>query len=233
MVQLGELRANVVGSGDTALVLMHGFGAPGDDLVVLSEMLDESRPAMRFVFPEAPISLDAFFGDSRAWWMIDVGRFERALRSGDVEVLIAEEPEGLVAARHKVLGLLDALERAHGIPSERVILGGFSQGGMLAIDTVLRSGRSFAGLVVLSGTLLAKSAWIEAAGRLRGFPVFQSHGTMDPILPYPIAEMLRESLVKAGLDVEFVPFPGSHEIPPRVLSKLRSFLGRLEVPRPR
>ncbi|MBI4820477.1 MAG: phospholipase [Deltaproteobacteria bacterium] len=233
MPRLGDLQVNIVGSGNTALVLMHGFGAPGDDLVALSEMLGGVREGMRFVFPEAPIALDSFFGESRAWWMIDVGRFERALQTGDVEVLISEEPQGLAAARQKMLGCLDALEREHGISSDRVVIGGFSQGAMLATDLVLRSSRPFAGLVVLSGTMLAKPAWLSAMRLHPGFPVFQSHGKLDPLLPHLVAVSLRDAFIAAGIAVEFVDFMGAHEIPPRVLSKLRGFLERLAIPRPR
>ena len=76
--------------------------------------------------------------------------------------------------------MLDDLDRHEGLPPDRVFLGGFSQGAMLACDTVLRSPRAFAGLLILSGSIIAQREWEERWPARKGLPVFQSHGTDDP-----------------------------------------------------
>ena len=88
-------------------------------------------------------------------------------------------------------------------PGAKVVLGGFSQGAMLACDTALREGPKLAGLVVLSGTLVAEAEWAALFPTLRGTPVFQSHGTFDPLLPFQAAAMLRD-LISFG-DSERAP----------------------------
>src|SRR6185503_7795958 len=84
------------GGGDGPLVvLFHGFGAPGDDLVPLWRQLAVPS-AIRFAFPEAPLDLS---GGARAWWMIDMERLERALRTGALRDMSNETPAGLLEAR--------------------------------------------------------------------------------------------------------------------------------------
>jgi phospholipase/carboxylesterase len=110
----------------------------------------------------------------------------------------------------------------------RLVLGGFSQGAMLATDITLRDPRPLAGLVILSGTLLAEDVWRPLMPARKGLRVFQSHGTSDPILPYVIAERLRDALAAAGLDVAFQSFDDGHGIPPDVLRGLSSFLAGID-----
>src|SRR5688500_5394509 len=108
--RFGELRARVVGNGDELIVvLLHGFGAPGDDLVSLAHGI-AAPPGTRFVFPEAPISFYAGFGESRAWWMIDLERIQRMLMLGQLEELKREEPSGGDRVRAQLDGLLDAVQ---------------------------------------------------------------------------------------------------------------------------
>ena len=81
--------------------------------------------------------------------------------------------------------------------------------------------------IQLSGTLLAKQEWRPSVGKRAGLPVFLSHGTQDPVLPYVMAERLRDELMKGGLDVEWHRFHGGHEIPEPVLSRLNAFLTKV------
>jgi phospholipase/carboxylesterase len=212
------------GSGDGPLiVLLHGFGAPGDDLVPLWRQLDVPRNT-RFAFPEAPIELGGGYGDSRAWWMIDIVALERAVREGTLRDRSKEVPEGMSEAREQVALMLSELERELGAAPESVVLGGFSQGAMLSCDLALRSDRPLLGLVLMSGTLLAEDEWTAAAPRRRGLPVLQSHGRDDPLLSFAQAELLRDLLRDAGLAVSFVPFNGGHGIAPNVLDALGAFI---------
>ena len=224
------------GGGDGPLVVLcHGFGAPGQDLVPLGRMLDVPA-GTRLCFPAAPLSLGGmFFGDSRAWWMIDMARLQGMLMTGQFDEMTAREPDGLHAARDQLVETLDAIERSLGVRPGQTVLGGFSQGAMLSLDLALRTGRSLAGLVLLSGTLMARLEWTARlhSGARRGLPVFQSHGSFDEILPFALAEELHELLASGGLPVEFHRFDGGHQIPEPVLRRLGAFLTRVLTPAPR
>ncbi|HET7542540.1 MAG TPA: hypothetical protein VFK05_21870 [Polyangiaceae bacterium] len=229
-LKLGTLTAHVTGGTDRegggtgpVVVLLHGYGAPGTDLVPLWRELAVARE-VRFVFPEAP--LDLGFG-GRAWWPIDMARLQDRYSEAAVEQLIAEVPPGIDAARAALLELLATLERDFAAPPEQTLIGGFSQGAMLATDTVLRTTRAFGGLALLSGTLISHDEWLPLMSARRGLPVLQSHGRADPVLPFALAERLRDELVSAGLPVEFVAFNGGHGIPGGVLEGLTRAIRRL------
>jgi phospholipase/carboxylesterase len=218
--RLGDLDARITGddTGGPVVVLLHGFGAPGDDLVALGEWLD-APAGTRFVFPEAPLELNGLYGDARAWWMIDL----ESLGGGPVD-RSGEVPDGLASARAQVIGLLEAVRDSLGVADDQVVLGGFSQGAMLSLDVALHTERAFAGLALLSGTLLAERIWAPRMAARRGLPVLQSHGDQDGILSYAAAGRLRDALIAAGLAVEWHAFRGGHEIPPDVLRALGRFL---------
>lgn len=214
------------GGGDGPLVvLQHGFGAPGTDLVALARVIPAPR-AVRFAFPAAPLALSAmgFMDDARAWWEIDMMRLQMQLMSGSIDGLLQEVPEGLAEAREKLSVTIEALEKSLGVSQDKVFIGGFSQGAMLSCDVVLRSSRPFAGLVLLSGSMIAQSEWVPLMPARARVPVFQSHGTHDPILPYRAGERLRDALTSAGLSVQFNAFRGQHEIPMPVLDRLGKWL---------
>jgi phospholipase/carboxylesterase len=204
---------------------LHGFGAPGEDLVSLARVLAAPKDT-RFVFPAAPIALDLMPGmESRAWWMIDMERMQRAMERGEMRDLTSEVPEGLADARTKVDAFLDEVTRS--MNPKWIALGGFSQGAMLSTDVALRSDRKLAGLVLMSGTLLAEREWLPLMPKRKGMRVYQSHGTHDPILPFAIAERLRDEMIKTGLDVKFTQFRGAHEIPGPVVDGVGKFLESL------
>ena len=210
------------GGAGPLVVLLHGFGAPGDDLVPLHRVMRVPRET-RFAFPAAPLETHMMPGfDSRAWWHIDMLRLQDAIERGDMRDLSSEEPEGLADARAKMDAFLTQIRKD--LAPSKLVLGGFSQGSMLSMDVALRTSHVVDALVILSGTLLAEDVWVPKMSGLRGKPIFQSHGTHDPILPYALAERLKTELVSAGADVTFVPFRGAHEIPPPVLEELVAFL---------
>lgn len=233
----GGLRIRLTGGTDgrgggrgPAVILLHGFGAPGNDLVPIGDAL-AAPSGTRFIFPEGPLSLSFGYGDARAWWLIDMARLEADRAAGRVRDLSTEVPRGLPQAREALEQLLIELPRVLPVDYKRTVIGGFSQGAMLTCDVAMRTAYPFAGLVQLSGTLLARQEWRPAVAKRAGLPVFQSHGTQDPILPYPMAERLRDELVKAGLAVSWHSFRGGHEISEPVLRQLGGFLTRV-LPQP-
>lgn len=215
------------------VVLLHGFGAGGDDLVGLADDL-VLPPGTDLIFPEALHSLEELMRQpaygARAWWLIDFAAIERAMARGEERDQSKTVPEGLAAARAALSGMLDALAaESEGDGGERrLVLGGFSQGAMLALDLALREpSRRLAGLVQLSGTFLAAHEWTPLMPGRRGLRVFQSHGRTDVILPYGAAERLRSALADAGLDVTFEQFREGHTIPRGVLDRLGAWLSAL------
>ncbi len=241
-LKLGPLRVRrIVKPGVTAenhgdkkaplvVVLCHGFGAPGDDLVALADAID-APPGTVFVFPEALHSLhdllgQALYMDARAWWAIDFARLERAIALGELRDQSGEVPEGLAEARAALGEMLDELAKRE--PTDRLVLGGFSQGAMLSLDLALREpARKLSGLVLMSGTMIAEHEWTPLMAGRKETPVFQSHGDSDAILPFAIAERLRDALRNSGLEVTFEPFRGPHTIPPRALERLGAWLRAL------
>ncbi len=205
------------------VILLHGFGALGDDLVSLAEELDVPG-GTRFVFPEGPLALHVGYGAARAWWIVDMNALAEERAAGRMRDLSGEVPQGLPAARDAIESFLAALPRLVPVDPKRTIIGGFSQGAMLTCDLVMRTALPCAGLVQLSGTLLARHHWRPDAALRRGMPVFLSHGTGDPVLPFPMAERLRDELRRSGLSVEWHAFRGGHEIPKPVLARLGAFL---------
>lgn len=224
---MGGLLVRMTGGSDglgggrgPLLVLMHGFGAPGTDLLPFAGEI-EAPPGTRFAFPEAPLALPPEYGSGRAWWHIDIMELQMALLTGRVRELRDRVPEGLTEANAKVTAMLRELE-----PGERVLIGGFSQGAMLACDVVLRSTDPFVGLVMMSGTYLAASEWTPLMAQRKGLPVFMSHGREDPLLPFALAESLRDAMKAAGLEVEWVPFSGGHGVAPEVIDRLNGFVNQ-------
>jgi phospholipase/carboxylesterase len=208
---LGPLRVHAAGGSDgrgggegPAILLCHGYGAPGDDLVSLARVID-AGPGVRWFFPEAPRTVP---GAGRAWWPLDMARIQAMMMRGDPRVIAA-------------------LETERGVTRDRLILGGFSQGAMLTTEIAIHASRPFAGLAVLSGNLLSAERWIEAIKSSGpSIHAFVAHGRRDPVLPFAGAEALRAMLEKAGASVEWVAHGGQHEIPPPVVTGLAAFARR-------
>lgn len=221
---IAELKCHVITAEkpECLVVLCHGFGAPGDDLVQIGAYLIESRPELRdrvvIAFPEAPLSLEELgMPRSRAWWPLDMEKLNQAVESGDFRDLRNESPELLPTAREKLVTVMDQLQDEYDLGVRRTVVGGFSQGSMLATDYALQSVMKPAGLLIWSGTLLNETEWRAHATTMSGIPVVQSHGTTDQILPFEAAGWLKEMLSEGGADVNFIKFNSGHTIPPESL----------------
>lgn len=210
------------------LVLCHGYGAPGTDLVGLADELVQQRPEIgkhvRMVFPQAPIDLGPGYFGGRAWWHIDVGRFAQARTPQDMLALAANVPEGLKEVRRSLRAALEDILATSGLPMSKVVLGGFSQGSMLATDVAARLEESPAALVLYSGAPIAIDEWTPRLKRRAGLKVVQTHGRQDEVLPFFVGEALHALLTDAGLDVTFTPFDGPHTISADGLNQLADLL---------
>ncbi|QDU50921.1 alpha/beta hydrolase [Gimesia panareensis] len=213
-------------------VVSHGFGAPGDDLVPLGpEILRRSSDLaskVQFVFPAAPLSLlEMGIPGGRAWWMLDVAALNAAIASGTIRDQRNETPEGLVEAGQQFRDMLDALLQDAGLPLSRCVLAGFSQGSMVSTEVALQLPEPPAALTIWSGTLLCEQRWGSLAEQSTRFPIQQSHGKQDPILPFEGAIWLKEMLEQREFSIDFTEFMGPHTIPEPALEKFGSLLADL------
>ncbi len=221
--RISDLDCVLVGSRkdvppELVCILCHGFGAPGDDLVPLGFEFLQREPVLQdrvlFVFPEAPHSLaDYGMPDGRAWWQIDMFKLQRAVQFGELRDLRRDTPPGLNDAREMLQAVTEQLQADLSLPASCMVLGGFSQGSMLTTDLSLHMTEKPAGLVVYSGTLLSEDDWRARSPTCSGMTILQSHGRSDPLLPFTLAEELRDMFQQAGANVEFHAFPGMHTIP--------------------
>lgn len=203
-------------------VIFHGYGADANDLASLAPAL--RLPHVRWVFPNGPLSValgGGFYG--RAWFPVDMVELDRAMREGRPRDLAANRPKELDGLRHEFEVFLKEL----GVPLDKVLLGGFSQGAMLTTDLTLFSEKPPAGIALLSGTMLNEGEWTQWVQRRSGLRFFQSHGRHDQVLGFAFAQRLESLLKSGGLKGQLLPFDGGHEIPPRVLEELRSFMLRV------
>lgn len=220
---VGPLRCTTVELPDDvppqlAVVLCHGFGAPGTDLVGLGpELLDrlgDSGAGVKFYFPAAPLSLSAAgMPGGRAWWMLDLDELARAVEGTARRDPRERIPEGMLEAADLLGRTLEAIHEETGLELERTVLGGFSQGAMIATELALTLPDAPAAVLIFSGTLLCRDRWAGLVGRRGPLRVLQSHGTGDPLLSCEMAEELNRLLATTGGDVEFLKFPGQHTIP--------------------
>jgi phospholipase/carboxylesterase len=214
--------------GAPAIVVLHGYGADYRDLAPIATEVHLKRP-YHWYFINAPFpcpGLEAFGG--RMWFPIDMTGLQNAI-AGDQfrEFFNSGIPAGLVEARDRLEGLVQKVRERHA----QVVLGGFSQGAMVASLTALSQWQSVKGLVILSGTFVAPSLWSDLIAKAELFPVFQSHGTGDPVLPISEARRLKEYLVESGFKHEYHEFNGGHQIPFDVMDALAVFLDGLAEPK--
>ena len=214
-------------SGPEAVVILcHGYGASGTDLVPCSAELLSGCPDLErvlFVFPAAPIQMEGM-GDARAWWPLDMVKLQEMIMSGQTRDLRGETPPELADRREMITELIDSIRGSFELSAEQIVLGGFSQGAMLTTDVALHYPDPLGGLIIWSGSLVSEEEWSRQADRQSGLRIYQSHGKTDPILPFTGAELLRELLVSHGHQVEFELFAGEHTIPAHSIDGARKLI---------
>jgi len=203
------------GSEPSASVIwLHGLGADGHDFepIVPELRLPDTLP-LRFVFPHAPVRPVTLNGGMamRAWY--DIISLDR---NGPVDAAGINESSALLES-------LIAREEQGGINPGRIVLAGFSQGGAIAINTVLRSGRKLAGLMALS-TWLALPETLQADSVDASTPVFMAHGRFDPMIPMQYGRSAADALVDAGFDVDWHDYPMAHAVCPQEIDDIRNWL---------
>jgi phospholipase/carboxylesterase len=204
------------------VVMFHGYGADCNDLAQLPNYIPNADQ-FNWLFPNGIQSADVGQGMSfgRAWWPIDVMALQVAAMRGETRDLSNQLPEGLASVRKIVLTALQQLK----VPWDQIILGGFSQGAMLATDIYLHAPSKPGGLMVFSGTALAESAWLPLLPQKSGESFFMCHGKNDPILSIKGAQKLETWLTQTGgMKGHLDTFNGAHEIPQQALTKAGDYL---------
>jgi phospholipase/carboxylesterase len=202
---------------ELAVLWLHGLGADGHDFEPIVPELGLRFP-VRFVFPHAPVRPVTINGGlpMRAWY--DILGFERGAE---------EDAAGIRASAAAVAALVDR-EVERGMPSQRIVLAGFSQGGAIALHTALREPRPLAGVLALSTYLpLAATLAAERSAANARVPIFMAHGTADPILPLALGESSRRALEVQGYAVEWHVYPMAHSVCLEEVSAIGAWLAAL------
>lgn len=200
-----------------AVIWLHGLGADGHDFSpIIPQLVDRAWPAVRFVFPHAPVRPVTVNGGMpmRAWYDIAGARIEdkqdeAGLRAsvGEVEKLVAREVE-------------------RGVPSRHILLAGFSQGGAVVLAAGLRHAQPLAGIVALSTYLmLGDRLPAEQAAANAHLPIFVAHGSVDPIVPQALGLASRDALAKLGHPVAWHSYPMAHQVCMEEIADLRAWIG--------
>ena len=199
-----------------AVLWLHGLGADGNDFAPLvPELQWPGAPAMRFIFPHAPvqpITINNGYA-MRAWYDIYA-----------LDLVRREDETGVQASREAIDALLKR-EIERGIPAHHIVLGGFSQGCAMSLYTGLRFPAALAGVVGLSGYLPRAAALAaEAHEANRRTPIFQAHGLQDPVVALERGEATRRTLEDLGYDVTWKTYPMPHSVCPDEIADIRTFL---------
>ena len=201
-----------------SVLWLHGLGADGHDFApIVPELLRPHWPALRFVFPHAPVRPVTINGGMRmrAWYDITGMDFATRADAGGIEESVAQV-EALVAH-----------EAARGIAPSRIVLAGFSQGGAIALAAGLRRSEPLAGLVALS-TYLPGGAAAAAQRHPNAVaqPVFFAHGDSDPVIPVQYGQASAQMLERAGFEVQWHRYPMAHQVCAQEIADLGDWLDR-------
>lgn len=199
-----------------AVIWLHGLGADGNDFVPLvPELRLPASPAIRFVFPNAPVQPVTINGGMamRSWYDILV-----------MDLVRREDGAGIRRSQAAVEALI-ARENARGIPTSRIVLAGFSQGCAVTLHTGLRLKEKLAGMLGLSGYLpLIDLAAAERDGANAGTPIFLAHGDHDPVVAPARAKASRDMLQSLGYDVRWHTYPMQHSVCAEEVADISAFL---------
>ena len=187
------------GNLDHLLVVLHGWGANYEDFVPCAKMLN--LPGFGYFFPNAPFEHFQVPG-GRAWYALE-----------------SKEFTGLEQSRAKLINWLQSLESNTGVPLERTIMAGFSQGGAMTLD--VGATLPLTAICSLSGYLHYQPQDRE---KVNFPPVLIVHGKQDPVVPVQAAQQARDELTKIGASVQYQEFDMGHEVQPAALQLLRQFI---------
>jgi phospholipase/carboxylesterase len=202
-----SLYRPAAGAPEGALVLFHGRGADERDLFPLLDMLDPERQLLGAT-ARGPLSLPP----GGAHWYV-------------VQRVGYPDPDTFHSTYPQVASWLDELLAEHGVPHERTVLGGFSQGSVMSYALGLGVGRPRpAGIMALSGFIPQVEGFQLDLDKAAGLPVAIGHGTHDPVIPIDFGRDARDLLTEAGAEVSYRESPMPHTIDPAFMRELPGWL---------
>jgi phospholipase/carboxylesterase len=212
-MSLRYLTSTPTGRPDTdplpLVILLHGRGADMHDLADLAPLFD-TPGGCRFVFPNAPKPFEPYPGMAAGWTWFEGWPPEHA---------------SIVESRATLLGFLDEITARYPTPQGKLVIAGFSQGALMALDAGLRTQLKLAGIIAMSGGLYEVD--LADLTRHRGLPVLVAHGTLDDVVPVNYARRARRVLEEAALDVEYHEFPMGHQLAQEEVVAVKTFLTRV------
>lgn len=204
---------NPVGS----IIWLHGLGADGHDFEpIVPELRLPVGVPLRFIFPHAPVQPVTINGGMamRSWFdILSLDSEGRADREG-------------VLTSCAFLEELIAREIERGIEPDKIVIAGFSQGGAVAIHTVLQTEHNVAGLMALS-TYMALPEDAESAVARKDLPIFMAHGSFDPVLRMDWGQASADKLIKYGYTVEWHEYPMAHAVCPEEIADISTWLSEI------
>lgn len=208
----------VSGVARSTVICLHGLGANGYDLEPLAKAWMRRDSTLRVILPHAPIQAVCVNGGARmhAWYdLYSWGFVER------------EDEAGIQASQGAINALIQAQE-AQGIPSHRIALAGFSQGGAMALYTGLHYPNALAGILGLSTYLPSRqSLRIDSIQANQHTPIFMAHGCFDHIVPLALAQSSRLILESLGCKIEWHCYDMEHAFIESEIKESESFLERV------
>jgi phospholipase/carboxylesterase len=219
MTMLETIEVETAAKPNAAVIWLHGLGADGHDFEpIVPEIVRRAERAWRFVFPNAPVRPVTINGgmSMRAWY--DLKGLDRKA---------AEDVTGFRDTDVQIRQLI-AKEGERGIPTNRIVLAGFSQGGAVTLYTVPRFPEKLAGVLALSGYLPRESSFsAERVPANNGTPIFMAHGQEDTVLPMGLGVQSRDFLKAQGYSVEWHDYPMAHAVCAAEIADVREFLFRV------
>lgn len=199
-----------------SVIWLHGLGADGNDFPPIVPYLNLPQDhGVRFLFPHAPqipVTINNGFV-MRAWYDITAADLERKV-----------DEEGVRSSASSVQAFIEA-EHARGIPYERILLAGFSQGGAIALHLGLRFREKLGGIIALSTYLvLAEKLKEECHPSNKDIPIFQAHGTHDPMVLFTYGSASKDKLTDLGYSVQWKTYPMQHEVCPQEVFDIGEWL---------
>src|ERR1700674_482880 len=211
------------------VIWLHGLGADGNDFapIVRELALPEDKP-LRFIFPHAPIrpvSINSGYA-MRAWF--DMGSASAILVPGQSSRPGVWSSEPHIRESQRAVEALIEREGLRGIATEKIVLAGFSQGGVIALHTALRYPKKLAGVMALS-TYLAQgeSLALEKQAANATIPIFMAHGRQDDVIPLQAALSSREHLQSLEYAVEWHEYAMPHSVCPEEVEAIAAWLAKV------
>jgi phospholipase/carboxylesterase len=199
---------------DGAVIWLHGLGADGHDFEpIVPELALPAGLRIRFVFPHAPVRAVTINNgmEMRAWYDID----PRAPLAGTADIRKSASQVAEIVAEMRALG----------IPSRRIVLAGFSQGGVIALHLGLRHREPLGGIMALSTYVHdAEHLTDEISLENIDVPIFMAHGVLDPMIPITRAITSREALKALNYEVEWHEYRMGHSVCPQEIADISRWL---------